>query len=70
MPAPVTATMPPALELGAGYTLRVNAVDPSTGAQVTGVTLTSVTLTVSNIGGGAATDLEFGPFRLVPGPGA
>lgn len=70
MPEPFIAPMPPYLDLPAGYVLRVNAIDPTTGAQVTGVTLTSVSITIENLGGGSASALESGPFMLVPGPGA
>lgn len=62
---PYIAPMPPYLDLGAGYQLQVNAVDPTTGDQVTGVVISSFSIIVDNIGGG---ELNVGPFMLVPGP--
>lgn len=66
MPAePYIAPMPPFLDLGAGYQLQVNAVDPTTGDQVTGVVISNFSIIVDNVAGG---DLNVGPFMLVPGP--
>jgi hypothetical protein len=65
MAEPYIAPMPPYLDLGAGYQLQVSAVDPTTGDQVTGVTVSNFSIIVDNLGGG---DLAVGPFMLVPGP--
>jgi len=62
---PYIAPMPPWLDLGAGYKLQVNAVDPTTGDQVTGVVISDFSIIVDNLSGG---NLEAGPFMLVPGP--
>jgi hypothetical protein len=70
MAAPVLAPMPDGLVLGSGYTLRVTALDPTTGNLVGGVNvgLEVITGTSSDaLGGGAFTA---GPFMLVPGPNA
>jgi hypothetical protein len=60
--------MPENLNLGSGYTLRVTALDPSTGALVAGVNvgLEVITGTSSDPTGGGA--FTAGPYMLVPGP--
>ena len=64
----VDAPMPPDLDLGAGYTLRVTALDPATGATVSGVTISTTVLTASqassNAGSGGGSP---GDWMLVPG---
>lgn len=62
--------MPPELDLGDGYTLRLTALDPTTGNAVSGVTVSNLAMAVVNVGGGDVIDLVFGDFQLVPGPGA
>ncbi len=49
MPQPLIAGLPPDCELEAGYTIRVTALDPATGAQVTGVQLSDVSLFVTDV---------------------
>jgi hypothetical protein len=53
MAAPVLAPMPDGLVLGSGYTLRVTALDPTTGNLVAGVNvgLEVITATSSDPGG-------------------
>lgn len=51
MAKPAAAALPPDLNLPAGYVIRVNAVDPTTGAQVTGVTVTELSLYVNDLSG-------------------
>jgi hypothetical protein len=70
MAEPFVAPMPPYLDLPSGFTLRINAVDPASGNQVTGVRLTEVTVMIENLGGGSVEQMGSGPFMLVPGPGA
>lgn len=70
MAAPLEAAMPPELDLGDGYTLRLTALDPTTGAKVTGVTVANLAMAVVSVGAGSTGDLAYGPFMLVPGPGA
>ena len=52
------------------YVVRVTALDPATGAVVAGVNVGAVTLMVDNLSGGSLASGTFGPFMLVPGPGA
>lgn len=63
MAAHLQASMPQLLDLGAGYTLRVTALDPTTGATVTGVRATDVAFQVRPLvigaGGEPLTDLPF-----------
>jgi hypothetical protein len=48
---PLIAPMPKDLDLGGGFVLRITAVDPTTGAQVTGVKVSNVVMTVDPISG-------------------
>lgn len=70
MAAPVLAPMPDGLVLGSGYTLRVTALDPTSGSLISGVNvgLEVITGTSSSPGGGDV--FESGPYMLVPGPNA
>ena len=61
--------MPPNLDIGPSYTLRVTALDPTTGALVSGVTVNTVVLSVSLLEG-TGDGLETGSWFLVPGAGA
>lgn len=61
--------MPDQLDVGPTYTLRVTAVDPTTGALVSGVVVNTVVLAVSLIEGTAG-GLETGQWFLLPGPNA
>lgn len=67
MPAPYDLSLPPNLTFAGAYTIRVDAVNPTTGATVSGVNVSEVNLQVDNIGGG---DLSYGAWALVPGPAA
>lgn len=62
--------MPADLDLGDGWTLRVTALNPVTGAVVPGVTVSSFAMEVELGAGTSAVDLETGDYKLVPGPGA
>lgn len=64
------APMPPDLELVGSYTVRLVAIDPTTGAVVTGVTISDLVMMVNTLGATQPGDLEVGPFMLVPGPEA
>lgn len=66
---PLVAGLPPDLDIDGGYTLRFDAVDPTTGATVSGVVVSAVAIGAADLAG-AATTLDSGPFMLVPGPGA
>lgn len=69
MSLPVKTGLPDNLIIGDGYTIKWRAVDPTTGADVTGVKVSKATVqatpTVT-----ADTLEELGPLRLIPGPGA
>ena len=60
-------SMPPALDLAGGWTVEFDAVDPTTGATVSGVTVSDVAIQVELVSG--PEELQ-GTFKLVPGPGA
>jgi hypothetical protein len=68
MAQPLIAPMPPDETLGVGCRITVNAIDPATGNQVTGVTVSNFLIRVDTVEGLA--NLDFGPFMLVPGPHA
>lgn len=68
MPLPLIAGLPAGLQLPDGFVVRVNALDPATSAQVTGVTVTNFSLYVTNLVGTDEADLEQGPWYVVPGP--
>lgn len=70
MAHPFTASMPQLLDLADGYIIRLNALDPTTGAAVAGVKVTDVSIFGTNLGSAAASTFAYGPFMLVPGPGA
>lgn len=69
MSAPVIAPLPADLDLPDGYVMEWAAIDPTTGADVAGVVVSSVSIfgtalgTGSGNGGGVV-----GPYMLVPGP--
>lgn len=64
MPQPLIAGLPPDCQLQAGYIVRVTALDPTTGASVGGVTLSDVSLFVTDVHGNVD-DLTPDPL-LVP----
>lgn len=70
MAVPEIAALPPELDLPAGYKIRLNALSPTDGSQVSGVTVSDFSLLVTDLVGGNGQGLSFGPFMLVPGPGA
>lgn len=70
MAAPVIAPMPADLDLPDGYVVEWAAVDPSTGNDVAGVVVSSVSLFGTMLGTGAGGSIDLGPFMLVPGPAA
>lgn len=63
----VKAAMPPNLDLGPNYIVKLRCVDPTTGADVAGVKVANFSILCTNLGGG---NLQSGSFLLVPGPGA
>lgn len=60
-------TMPQDLDLVGAWTIRVTAVDPSTGNTVAGVSVSDMCITADALSAGS---FDFGTFMLVPGPGA
>ena len=62
--------MPANLDLGPGFTLRVTALSTADGSVVSGVTVNNFSVLLDDVGGVDNSNLEFGPFMLVPGPGA
>lgn len=67
----IDAPLPEDLRVGEGYTIRVTAVDPTTGALVSGVSIGTTVLTAESeaddVGGGTS---DLGEWQLVPGPNA
>ena len=53
-----------------GYTIMYEAIDPATGAAVSGVKITNPNLTGINLSGDTSNTPQAGPFLLVPGPNA
>ena len=70
MAQPLELPMFENFDLDERYVVRVTALDPTSGAVVTGVNVGAVTLMVDNLSGGSLASGSFGPFMLVPGPGA
>lgn len=60
--------MAPNLTLADAYTVEFAATDPATGADVTGVDVSNVSILIG--GDDNAATFGQGQFRLVPGPGA
>lgn len=60
---------PEELDLGDGWTLRVTALDPVTGAVVPGVNVSNVAIQVVDVNQVGSGGLETGEWLLVPGPG-
>ncbi len=69
MPQPLEASMPQFLDLADGYLLRVDAVDPTTGVHVAGVTVGNVSIYGMNLALLPADQYAFGDWLLVSGPG-
>lgn len=65
----LNAGMPDSLDLTESWQILFAAVDPTSGADVSGVKVSNAMLVVELVQGDA-TDLPVGPFMLVPGPGA
>jgi len=71
MAVPQDAPLPPDLNLGPGWTLRVTALATSDGSVVSGVNVSNCGVILDDAGGSVDTGvLEVGPYMLVPGPGA
>lgn len=70
MSQPLQVALAPNLYLWGNCVLRVAALDPTTGADVSGVNVSNVTIEVELTSGDASAFGGSGPFMLVPGPGA
>lgn len=70
MAVPLDAPMPANLDLGPGFTLRVTALSTTDGSVVSGVSVSNFSVLLEDIAGVVVSDLAYGPFLLVPGPGA
>lgn len=44
-------SLPADLDMPAGYRIVINAIDPNTGAQITGVTVSDLAIQVNDVGG-------------------
>ncbi len=62
----LNAGMPDHLQLDNTFTLRWAALDPNTGAPVSGVTLSNTSLVVQQITPGGPTALETDLFKIAP----
>jgi hypothetical protein len=67
---PLTVAFPPNLQLTDGWKVQITAVNPATGALVTGVKITEALIEVEVLEGLGGSTLDSGPFMFVPGPGA
>lgn len=66
MAAPQNAALPPDLELTGDYTIRLTAIDATTGNLVTGVVVSSASYQVNPQGTTTPADLTSGPYLYVP----
>lgn len=66
----LTGGLPTQMDLGQNWQIRFDAVDPTTGASVSGVTISATGMLVGLIGQTQPDQVTSGPFMLVPGPGA
>lgn len=65
------AAFPPELDLPDGYKVVWAAIDPVTGADVSGVVVSGVSIFGTALGTGTGVGgFTAGPYMLVPGPGA
>lgn len=62
----LTAGLPPAFDIGVGYTVRLTAVDPTTGADVTTVKVSNVAIMAAAVVSEASLDdtPDFAPLFL------
>lgn len=71
MAVPLDASLPPGLDLGPGFTLRVTALSATDGSVVSGVNVSNFSVLLDDAGGTINLGtLVTGPYLLVPGPGA
>ena len=58
----------PSVVLPPGAQIKFEAIDPTTGAAVTGVTVSNIAILGADLSPSDLSQLEAGPFMLVPGP--
>lgn len=61
--------MPPDVDIGGGYVIRLTAIDPTSGAEVTGVKVQNFAMLIATEPGVDPGQFAVGPYMLVPGPG-
>jgi len=66
----IDVALPEDIVIGDGWTVEWDAVDPNTGASVSGVIISDANVTAADLSVGASGSFDSGPFMLVPGPGA
>jgi len=66
----IDVPLPENLDIADGYTIRVTALNPVTGAVVSGVTIGTSVITADILGGPSDGGITTGDWFLVPGPGA
>mgnify|MGYP001042845484 CR=1 FL=1 len=69
MAAPPFESSFPQADLEPGMIVVFEAISPTTGAAITGVTVSAIGMLVTGEGASVG-EGTFGPFMLVPGPGA
>lgn len=69
MAAPLNAPLPESLILDAGFTVTLDAIDPTTGAQVAGVVVSDGTMTKNELGPLPAFDVDAPLLAHQPNPG-
>jgi hypothetical protein len=62
----LTASIPLTLDLDSSWTIQWAALDPASGAAVSGVNVSNVGMIVSQVSPGTADQLQVGPFQLIP----
>lgn len=68
MPAPLMVPLTPGITVESGYTIRLTALDPTSGAVVSGVNISQSAILATNLTSGPSQQLQSGPYVLVPGP--
>ena len=67
MAKPQQSPLPQELQIGPAWRVVLGAINPATGAPVTGVVVSNANLTCTNEATGATVELNVGPYMLVPG---
>lgn len=71
MSLPVQTAMPDNIVVSGNYTIKWRAIDPTTGADVSGVKISRASvLATDQLAGSGTADEPLGPAQLLLGPGA